>query len=215
MGHNVFAATPDARALVEALRTPGATALPLLSDAAREKLARAARMLDYAAQPESVGPPERRVHQRLASHQLDTGREPFAALARALEALLAEVHASLPHSPWRSAPTFNDFLAQHYPPGSSAITPHLDGKRFVDLVAIVVLAGEGRFCLCDDRAGNGMTEIPAPPGSVIFMRAPGFDGAEDGRPFHCLPDITVERYTLGLRHSSRASSGKRSPPSGP
>lgn len=38
--------------------------------------------------------------------------------------------------------------------------------------------------------------------SVIFMRAPGFGGAEDGRSFHGVLHVESERYTLGLRNNS-------------
>lgn len=166
-------------------------------------LAAAARALEYEPQPEAVGPPERRVRQRLASLQLGADPGPFAALARALGALARALHEEVRHSPWSAPPAFNDFLVQRYPPGPFALTPHLDGRRYTDLVAVAVLEGEARFCVCADRVGNGRREIPAPPGHVIFMRAPGFDGAADGRPFHCVLDVQVERYTFGLRHNSR------------
>lgn len=199
----LLAESVDGDELVRALRVPGAAAYPLIAVAARAGLAAAARAFRYQAQPQAVGPPERRVYQRLASAQLGADPGPFAVLARELEDLVESVHRALAPSPWAAAPSFNDFLLQRYPPGPYALTPHLDGKRYVDLVAIAVVEGAARFCVCADRAGTGRVEIPAPPGSVIFMRAPGFDGAEDGRPFHCVLDVAAERYTLGLRRNSR------------
>jgi hypothetical protein len=193
----------DAVELVARLETIGAHAFMVIPDELRVSLLEAAKKHPYEEQPEAVGPPERRVYQRLASCQLAPGRVPFASLARALEALLARALARLPRAPWPRPPTFNDLLLQRYPPGPYALTPHLDGKRFIDLVAIAVLAGSARFCVCADRAGNKPCEIQAPPGSVIFMRAPGFDAAGDGRPFHCVSDVESERYTLGLRNNSR------------
>lgn len=193
----------DPEGFVRALRSPGAAAYPLLDESYCARLAETARALPYEPQPEAVGPPGRRVRQRLASRQLAGAAGPFEALVRALAALVADVHARLPASPWRAPPRFDDFLVQRYPPGPFALTPHLDGKRFVDLVAVAVLAGEARFCVCANRVGDGLVDVPAPPGNVIFLRAPGFDGAEDGRPFHCVLDVRSERYTLGLRHDSR------------
>jgi hypothetical protein len=193
----------DIAKLITRLETIGAHAVALIPDTVRETLLEAARNLHYEEQPEAVGPPKRRVQQRLASCDLHPDQAPFAGLARALEALLAGALARLPRSPWPSPPIFNDLLLQRYPPGPYALTPHLDGKRFVDLVAIAVLEGSARFCVCADRAGNKAREIHALPGSVIFMRAPGFGGAEDGRPFHCVLDVESERYTLGMRNDSR------------
>lgn len=194
----------DPPTLVRALRSTGAAAYPLLAAPERAGLAAAARELDYAPQPERVGPPERRVYQRLASAQLGADPGAFGGLVQRLGTLVAGVHAAAANSPWTAAPTFNDCLVQRYPPGPYALTPHLDGKRFVDLVVIVVLEGAAQFCVCADRAGNACVDIPAPPGHAIFMRAPGFDGAEDGRPFHCVLNVTAERYTVGLRNNSRA-----------
>lgn len=200
---SLLASNFDVVELIARLNTTGAHSLKLIPDLLRESLLLAARKLNYKNQPEVVGSPERRVYQRLASCELDTNQEPFAGLARALEALFTSALSHLSRLPWPNPPTFNDLLLQRYPPGPYALTPHLDGKRFVDLVAIAVLEGSARFCVCADRAGNKPQEIPATPGSVIFMRAPGFGGAEDGRPFHCVGDVQSERYTLGLRNNSR------------
>ena len=189
--------------LVTQLETVGAHACMLIPERLCKSLLRVATTLQYKQQPQAVGPPERRVYQRLASCALPPSKRPFVGLARALEALLAGAIAQLPCSPWPRLPAFNELLLQRYPPGPYALTPHLDGKRFVDLVAIAVLAGSARFCVCADRAGNNLREIQAPPGSVIFMRAPGFGGAEDGRPFHSVLNVESERYTLGLRNNSR------------
>ncbi|MDE2235149.1 MAG: hypothetical protein KGK44_06300 [Gammaproteobacteria bacterium] len=67
-----------------------------------------------------------------------------------------------------------------------------------------MLEGSARFCVSADRAGNNPHDISAPPGSVIFMRAPGFAGNEDGRPFHCVLDVESGRYTLGMRNNSQS-----------
>jgi len=200
----------DPAGFLRALRTPGAVAYPLLGAAECRALADEARGFDFEAQPEAVGPEERRVHQRLASVQMGAEPGPFRRLVQSVEALVAGVHRRCDTSPWQEAPAFNDFLLQRYPPGPFALTPHLDGKRYRDLVVVAVFAGTATFCVCADRAGNGRVEIPAPPGSVIFMRAPGFDGAEDNRPFHCVLDVIAERYTLGMRCNSRLRDGAAS-----
>jgi len=193
----------DPATLVRELREPGAAAYALIGPADCRELAAAARAFEFEPQPETVGPEERRVRQRLASVQMGSDPGPFRTLAAAIEGLAHDIHGWLPESPWAAPPRFNDFLLQRYPPGPFALTPHLDGKRYTDLVVVAVFAGSATFCVCADRAGNGRVAMSAPPGSVIFMRAPGFDGAEDNRPFHGVLDVTAERYTLGMRFNSR------------
>jgi len=39
------------------------------------------------------------------------------------------------------------------------------------------------------------------------MRAPGFGGAADGRPFHTVTDIRRTRYILALRQNCRSDPG--------
>ena len=95
---------------------------------------------------------------------------------------------------------FNDRLLQRYHPGSAGITPHRDRVGYRNLVCLFVLCGAGRFCLCEDRAGSGAREIPAAPGDVLLMRAPGFLG-EPLQPFHFVDRITSPRYVYGVRHA--------------
>ena len=70
--------------------------------------------------------------------------------------------------------------------------------RYVGLVVIVQLSGDGRFGLCADRSGAGARVLEARPGDGILMRAPGFGGVKH-RPFHFLDGIAAERYSLGMR----------------
>ena len=70
-------------------------------------------------------------------------------------------------------------------------------------MAIVNLAGRARFFLCADRGGQDARELPIPPGSLLLMRAPGYDRRGD-RPFHMLSEVTETRIALGLRHDVEA-----------
>jgi hypothetical protein len=97
---------------------------------------------------------------------------------------------------------FNDLVAQRYAPVKWGITPHRDGKSKRNLIAVFVLEGDGRFCLCDDRAGTNPRELEAQPGDLILMRGPGFLG-QNVMPFHFLRDITVQRTTFALRQDDR------------
>ena len=130
----------------------------------------------------------------------------------AASALAADSRGGAPHRrrarrimaqpPLETLP-LNDLVLQRYPPGARGITPHRDHVRYVGLVVIVQMSGDGRFGLCADRSGAGARVLDAGPGDGILMRAPGFGGAKD-RPFHFLDGITVERYSLGMRSDRTA-----------
>ena len=118
-------------------------------------------------------------------------------LARAVDRLVAAALGTM-DAPPLEAYEINDLVLQRYPPGARGITPHRDHVRYVGLVAIVQLSGDGRFGLCEDRTSAGIRALAAGPGDGILMRAPGFAGARR-RPFHFLDGITAERYSFGLR----------------
>lgn len=101
--------------------------------------------------------------------------------------------------------SFNEVSLHRYPVGGYGITPHRDHRRYRYLVAVIILAGRGRFIVCADRAGRGAREVPAPAGTLLLMRAPGFAGS-DRRPFHAVLDIVVPRLTLMLRYDSEKKS---------
>jgi hypothetical protein len=94
----------------------------------------------------------------------------------------------------------NEAGVARYRPGSIGITPHLDGKWYRRLVAVVTVNGTAPFSVCRDRAGEVIERWGAGPGSLTLMRAPGLAGYRDGRPFH-----TVE----GPRRGTRCSIGFR------
>lgn len=98
----------------------------------------------------------------------------------------------------------NEVGAARYRPGSLGITPHLDGKWYRRLIAVVTVHGSGRFSICRDRAGPVVEEWGAGPGSLTLLRGPGLGGHRDGRPFHMVAGPRRgERCSLGLRMSAR------------
>lgn len=78
----------------------------------------------------------------------------------------------------------NDASVQRYAPGSLGVSPHLDGKRFHYLVAVITVGGAASFALCTDRTGTVLRQWETLPGSLVLMRAPGLADSEDGRPLH-------------------------------
>ena len=117
--------------------------------------------------------------------------------------------AALSYDSLVEAPTafrFNDLIVQRYPAGCRGISPHRDHARYVVVVAILVLSGDGEFCVCQDRSGDVAVEIPARPGDLVLMRAPGLRGVGP-RPFHLLRNVTRYRRTVGLRYDVEKGSG--------
>lgn len=193
------------RALAEAICEAGdadAASLPLLDAASCARLAGEARRLEFHAARAVVGVGETAVYQDFdLATELPEGGD-LLALARAVDRHIARALDSMARNPLPDGFAINDLIVQRYAAGSAGISPHRDHIRYVGLVAIVVLAGAGRFLVSQDRAGRDAREIPAPPGHLLLMRAPGYQGRND-RPFHAVRDITAERYILGLRHDSR------------
>lgn len=100
----------------------------------------------------------------------------------------------------------NEAGVARYRPGSIGITPHLDGKWYRRLVAIVTVYGNARFAVCRDRAGAVVVAWEAGPGSLTLMRGPGLGALRDGRPFHTVgAPRRGERCSIALRMSTRLS----------
>lgn len=193
----------DATGLAAAIRrleSEDATSLPLLPpDACAALIAEAeTRVGGWRPARPIVGAGEKAVHQDFeltVDLPADGG---FAALARTLDRQLGAALTNIDPPPLAEPFHINDLILQRYPAGCAGITPHRDHIRYVGLVAIVVLAGAGRFRIAADRAGANARDIPAPPGHMTLMRAPGLFNRRD-RPFHMLDAVTAERYSFGLR----------------
>lgn len=191
-----------------------ATALPLLAPAACRSLIAASADLAFRRAKPVVGEGTRAVRQDFEICLAIPERHRLWHLASAFERLTGAALAGMAAPPLADF-RVNDIVMQRYPPGARGITPHRDHLRYGGLVAIVQLSGDGRFRVCEDRAGGGARAIPAGPGDAILMRAPGFAGRRD-RPFHCLDGITTERYSFGMRWErageTRAHDRARPPP---
>jgi hypothetical protein len=191
--------------LADAIRRTGdedAASLPLLDPAVCASLTEEARRLDYRPARPVVGVGETAVYQDFDLATELNGAAGLMALAGAVDTHIARALRSMKRNPLPDRFAINDLIVQRYFAGSAGISAHRDHIRYVGLVAIVVLAGAGRFFISQDRAGRDAREIPAPPGHLLLMRAPGFQGRND-RPFHAVREITEERYILGLRCDSR------------
>jgi hypothetical protein len=156
-----------------------------------------------AARP-VVGEGDRQVFQDFELTVQFPEASPFRALAQVIERVLADAAGRMEPNPLPDGFGINDLILQRYRPGSRGITPHRDHLRYRGLVALLIVSGDGRFCLCADRRGARAREVPALPGDLLLMRAPGLAGSSD-RPFHFLDRITVERLSFGLRWDTGVS----------
>ncbi len=180
-----------------------AVSLPLLHDAACRRLVEAAQALPFRRATPVIGSGDKTVRQDFELCYSIPPGSAFHHTAAALEHLLAAALAQPNAAPLLAAPPpLNDLIVQRYAPGCAGISPHRDHLRYEDLVIIVPLSGSARFYLCAARDGRAPREIPAPVGSAVIMRAPGFDGSRT-RPFHYVEDIAAERLSFGLRHDVR------------
>ena len=198
----------DTAALACALRVcaaQGAAALPVLCEAQRMRLVAAAKDMSWRAARTVVGEGERQVIQDFELAQDFSGRSPYRKVATLIDAAIAQAARRLSPNPLPDGYHINDLILQRYAPGSRGITPHRDHLRYRGVVALVVVAGDGRFCLCDVRRGSGAREIAAGPGDLLLMRAPGLARSSE-RPFHFLDRITIERLSFGLRWDTAPAS---------
>lgn len=193
-------------ALVAALREvehAGAAFLPWLGDADTAALLESCGQgLTYRLARPLVGGAGREVRQDFDLTMDIPEGHALRQVAADLTAAFGAALAAMAPNPLPGGLVFNDLIVQRYPAGSAGITPHRDHLRYVGLVALLTLAGDARFYLCDDRAGTNRREFGMAPGGLTLMRAPGFPG-EPQRPFHCVAEIRRPRVSLGLRHDTR------------
>lgn len=180
----------------------GAGFLPWLDLRQTAAMAEACAGLAYRAARPLVGTAGREVRQDFELTMDIPQAHPLRDLAAALTDLTLAALARMAPNPLPQGLVYNDLIVQRYAAGSAGITPHRDHIRYVGLVALVTLAGDARFFLCDDRAGSNPREFGMAPGGITLMRAPGFAG-RDERPFHCVTEICQPRLSLGLRHDTR------------
>lgn len=205
-----FALIADEQCLAHAIARLGhedACALPWIETAACARLVAALDALSFRKARPVVGEGERAVFQDFDICMKVPADHRVHELRRLTEAALQRALQGLDHEAIATPFALNDVVVQRYPPGSAGISPHRDHLRYVGLVALVLLGGDGIFSVCADRGGAGERAIPAVPGDLILMRAPSLFGRKD-RPFHRLRAITRSRITVGLRHDTTKPLGE-------
>ena len=193
--------------VLQSVAQVGAASFPLLAERFRRALVDEAERYTYRPEEEVVGSGENQVRQQMSSCEDFPPDSQYRTLANAFQSWLDSCLESLPEYPFSNRLRFDSFSLQRYPSGSIGITPHRDGRRYINLICIFAIGGRGRFFICADRAGSAAVQIDASPGSVILMRAPGFLGS-NLRPFHYVTGITGTRYSFGMRQLRDPGQGR-------
>ncbi len=180
----------------------GGVSVPLLLESFRQELIAEADLYEYEKQPEVVGP--HKVREQLSS--VATPFPPGSLLYKLKEQLedmiLGKMMSSGKTELFATPLRFNEISLQLSDAGSIGITPHMDGKSVVNLICVIVLEGESKFALCEDRQGSNPKYLDTMPGNIIFMRAPGYRGSGH-RPFHFVSEITTKRIIVGIRQTTK------------
>jgi hypothetical protein len=190
--------------IINELAAIGATSVPLLSEDFRLALLQEAASYPYTPQAEVVGNGNQTVRQQLSSFADFPASTLYNQLKNAFQNLLDEHLTAVKTYPFATKLNFNTMVLQKYELGSIGITPHRDRSRYINLVCIFNIGGQGKFYLCDDRLGSNAKTIDSSPGNVIFLKAPGFMNSLE-RPFHYVNDIQTTKFTFGLRQTATAS----------
>jgi hypothetical protein len=186
---------------ISTLRDQEALALPCLGDEERKMLVTLVDALPYRAARAVTGIASAPVYQDFElCYNIPSNHQLWSFAHKAGIRLASAVKKSgLVSSELELV--FNDLIVQRYPPGCQGITPHRDHVRYHIMVAIFILTGNGSFYICQDRGGNSSCNIPAAPGDLLLMRAPGF-AAKKSRPLHFVNGVTRTRRTIGLRYDT-------------
>ncbi len=176
--------------------------MPLLQKENLVDLLTASKMLSYRTSRSEVGSGSNIVKQNFEICMSPPKLTIFWDLGCELERLLHGAFGELTPPLLLEKFQINDIVVQRYTAGSLGISAHRDHLKYRGLVCLILLSGTGRFYTCKDRLKSKRTEVLWAPGSVLFMRAPGFAN-RDERPFHYLADVSTERYSIGLRYDSQ------------
>ena len=190
--------------IIKDLEVTGATSVELLSEYFRLGLLQEAQSYPYTPEPEVVGTGNQVVRHQFGLFVDFPAFTHYSRLKDAFQTLINEHLGALKAYPFASQLDFNSMMLQKYDLGSIGITSHRDPLSYINLVCLFNIGGSGRFYLCDDRSGSNARVIDSSPGSVIFLRAPGFLNSPE-RPFHYFTDIHCTCYLFGLRQKAMPS----------
>ncbi|HLB62178.1 MAG TPA: hypothetical protein VJN50_05540, partial [Actinomycetota bacterium] len=157
----------DLRASLRAAARDGAAHVPrALDDGFGRRLRREIDAGPFAPFEEEFGP----VRQQIDGYDIRAPMDAFPLTRQLCEHLrvLVRSHGGGVRglASWKP----NEVGVAHYLPGSIGITPHLDGKWYRRLVAVVTLYGAARFAVCGSRdPGDVVVDWRVRPGDLVLM----------------------------------------------
>ena len=183
---------------LEKLSSIGSIAIPCLDKDEREALVSIVDALPHRSAQRITGPKKTPVYQDFDLCYDVPPENPTWKMANHLEALI-KVGMRNAGIAGHEVFKFNDLIVQYYPPQSSGITAHRDNVRYRWVIAILILSGNGDFCTCKNRQGEGAKTIRTNPGDLLLMAGSGLAGEALG-PLHFMRNVTQKRRTIGLRY---------------
>ncbi len=100
---------------------------------------------------------------------------------------------------FESNPAVNSIGVHCYQVQSEGISPHRDYAKDINLIAILTLTGKTNFLVCNGRTKLGAKLTELVTGDLTVMRAPRSLKENLLRPFHCIDQISEERYSVIMR----------------
>ena len=200
------------RDLAEALEEVGQCGVCKIAGAltpdARHELRMALEGLDFQRAPERAGD----VRQDFGLLVMKPGLaaaapalSPLLALAEEYAALL-RVRAMSLDELWLADFVLTDIHIQRYRRGSTGISPHRDGRRFIKLISVFSLGSPAELRLFRDRRGSPMRRYQLDPGDLLLLRAPGLAERPSAGPLHSVSGPAGEaRYSITLRMKQPAA----------
>ena len=190
------------RRLAEVINQHGGWFIPkVIDDFTRHSMLVELETQYLEVQPERIG--KHQVKQSFSATATFNSDSLFTEVADNLSGALEHWFIEDGVSPFVTPLAFTDLVVQRYPKGDTGISPHRDGKSFINLIAVLVLEGEGSFRFCEDRSGTNPRLIRNEPGDLIVMRGVGFCGTAH-QPFHFVDNIRTRRTTFGMRQKLKA-----------
>lgn len=193
----------DLRPALERVRDLGSAAVDnVLSEAHRETILREVADRSFEKLPPTMGPVRQETELLLMTGALADAPSIAAVREEFVGAVRDQAPAGTGLGDWWP----NEAYVQRYEAGALGVTPHVDSKRFVLLVAVFTLVGSAEFFVCEGRSGGVVEKWTTRPGTLVLLRGPGLGGLENGRPFHTVRGPAVRyRYSLTFRMNERSA----------
>ena len=203
--HKYILSTPESlAATLNDLPAHGAVSISVLDGAACEGLLQEAEQLDFRRCQDVIGDGVKAVTQDFSISLNFSGESKLDEFAAAFERQLNQAFELIDPQPFPTPFHFNDRAMLIYEEDSTGISPHRDLVCFHGVVAILTLAGEADFYICDDRHKINSRHFKASQGEMIIMRGVNYDGL-DTRPFHYVDNVSSRRVGFGLRYNATGS----------